>query len=62
MKKIILSLTMLLVVMLSFAQSTEKPTYYYVSYFQADRGKTSEYIDLIKTYASKIWKEKVKAG
>jgi hypothetical protein len=62
MKKLILSMTMLFIVMLSFAQSTEKPTYYYVSYFQADRGKTSEYIDLIKTYASKIWKEKVKAG
>lgn len=55
-------MTMLFVVMLSFAQSNEKPTYYYVNYYQADRGKTSEYIDLIKTYASKIWKEKVKAG
>ena len=62
MKKLILSMTMLFVVMLSFAQSNEKPTYYYVNYYQADRGKTSEYIDLIKTYASKIWKEKVKAG
>jgi len=62
MKKLILSMTMLFVVMLTFAQTTEKPTYYYVSYFQADRGKTNEYIDLIKTYASKIWKEKVKAG
>ena len=55
-------MTMFFVVMLSFAQSNEKPTYYYVNYYQADRGKTSEYIDLIKTYASKIWKEKVKAG
>jgi hypothetical protein len=62
MKKLILSMTMFFVVMLSFAQSNEKPTYYYVNYYQADRGKTSEYIDLIKTYASKIWKEKVKAG
>lgn len=55
-------MTMLFVVMLSFAQTTEKPTYYYVSYFQTDRGKADEYINLIKTYASKIWKEKVKAG
>jgi hypothetical protein len=62
MKKLILSMTMLFVVMLSFAQSTEKPTYYYVNYYQTDRGKADEYINLIKTYASKIWKEKVKAG
>jgi len=62
MKKLILSITMLFVVMLSFAQSTEKPTYYYVNYYQTDRGKADEYINLIKTYASKIWKEKVKAG
>ena len=55
-------MTMLFVVMLSFAQSTEKPTYYYVNYYQTDRGKADEYINLIKTYASKIWKEKVKAG
>ena len=60
MKKLILSITMLFVVILSFAQSTEKPTYYYVNYYQTDRGKADEYINLIKTYASKIWKEKEK--
>jgi hypothetical protein len=62
MKKLILSMTMLFVVMFAFAQTNAKPTYYLLNYYKADKGKASEYIDLIKTYASKIWKEKVKAG
>jgi hypothetical protein len=53
---------MLCIVLLSFAQTTEKPIYYFANYYQTDRGKADEYINLIKTYASKIWKEKVKAG
>ena len=55
-------MTMLFVVMFAFAQTNAKPTYYLLNYYKADKGKASEYIDLIKTYASKIWKEKVKAG
>jgi len=62
MKKLILSITMLFVVMFTFAQTNAKPTYYLLNYYKADRGKTEEYINLIKTYATKIWKEKVKAG
>ena len=62
MKKLILSMTMLLLVVLTYAQATEKPVYYLVNYYKADRDKAGEYIDLIQTYASKIWKEKVKSG
>ena len=62
MKKLILSITMVFIAILSFSQSNEKPIYYYVNYYKTDRDKAEEYINLIKTYASKIWKEKVKAG
>lgn len=62
MKKIILSITMICIVIISFAQTNQKPVYYLVNYYKADRDKIDEYIDLINTYASKIWQEKVKSG
>jgi hypothetical protein len=46
----------------TFAQTGAKQTFYLVNYYKADRGKSAEYISLIKTYASKIWKEKIKQG
>lgn len=63
MKKILLLCAMVILgLSRNYAQSNEKPTYYLVNYYKADRGKTDEYINLIKNYASKIWKEKVKSG
>lgn len=44
------------------AQSNQKPVYYLVTYYKTDKDKTDEYLNLIKNYASKIWKEKIKAG
>jgi hypothetical protein len=61
MKKLLL---MLVVFVLSFTQiqAQSKPVYYLVSYYKTDKDKTDEYLSLIKNYASKIWKEKIKAG
>jgi hypothetical protein len=44
------------------AQSDQKPVYYLVSYYKTDKDKTDEYLNLVKNYASKIWKEKMNAG
>lgn len=43
-------------------QAQSKPVYYLVTYYKTDKDKTDEYISLVKNHASKIWKEKVKAG
>jgi hypothetical protein len=61
MKKLLL---MLVVFALGFTQvqAQSKPVYYLVSYYKTDKDKTDEYLNLIKNYASKIWKEKIKAG
>jgi hypothetical protein len=61
MKKLLL---MLVVSVYGFTQvqAQTKPVYYLVSYYKTDRDKTEEYLNLMKNYASKIWKEKVKAG
>jgi L-rhamnose mutarotase len=61
MKKLLL---MLVVFVYGFTQvqAQSKPVYYLVSYYKTDRDKTEEYLNLMKNYASKIWKEKVKAG
>ena len=61
MKKLLL---MLVVFVYGFTQvqAQTKPVYYLVSYYKTDRDKTEEYLNLMKNYASKIWKEKVKAG
>ena len=61
MKKLLL---MLVVFVYGFTQvqAQTKPVYYLVSYYKTDRDKTEEYLNLMKNYASKIWKEKIKAG
>ena len=61
MKKLLL---MLVVFVLGYTQiqAQSKPVYYLVTYYKTDKDKTDEYLNLIKNYASKIWKEKVKAG
>lgn len=55
---------MLVVFVLGYSQiqAQSKPVYYLVTYYKTDKDKTEEYLNLIKSYASKIWKEKVKAG
>ncbi len=62
MKKLMLTTCLLMSVFFAFAQTSTKQTYYLVNYYKSDRGKTAEYISLIKSYASKIWKEKIKQG
>ncbi len=61
MKKLLL---MLVVFVLGYTQinAQSKPVYYLVTYYKTDKDKTDEYLNLIKNYASKIWKEKIKAG
>jgi len=61
MKKLLL---MLVVFVLGYTQiqAQSKPVYYLVTYYKTDKDKTDEYLNLIKSYASKIWKEKIKAG
>ena len=55
---------MLVVFVLGYTQinAQSKPVYYLVTYYKTDKDKTDEYLNLIKNYASKIWKEKIKAG
>ena len=55
---------MLVVFVLGYTQiqAQSKPVYYLVTYYKTDKDKTEEYLNLIKSHASKIWKEKVKAG
>jgi len=61
MKRLLL---MLVVFVLGFTQinAQSKPVYYLVSYYKTDKDKTDEYLNLIRNYASKIWKEKIKVG
>ena len=61
MKKLLL---ILVVFVLGYTQinAQSKPVYYLVTYYKTDKDKTDEYLNLIKNYASKIWKEKIKAG
>lgn len=45
----------------AFAQSAQ-PSYVMLSYIKTDRGKASQYLDVIKKASSKVWEARVKSG
>ncbi len=44
------------------ASSQDKPVYIMINYIKTDRGKSGEYVDLIKNYGSKLFQSRVNSG